>query len=170
MDFVPLSTFERTAFVSGDWGKVLGREADVYHLAILVETDRQFTRGSKPPAALLGPCSNPHFKHEELVAMAPDVPQAAQSAWIARGILIRDDLIQIKNTKYRKGTRVGDFGYLTTHTGPFYGWRTTFTGQGLVPTRREPGSFRLDVSRGKGAELKTTLEAIDKRQPYQPPR
>src|SRR5262245_30564926 len=112
MDFVPLSKFERTAYVSGEWGKLLGRDADTYRLAILVETDRQFTRGSRPSAKLLGPCGNPRFKHEELVAIAPDVPRAAQLAWIARGILIRDDLIQIGTRKYRKGTRAGDFGYL----------------------------------------------------------
>jgi hypothetical protein len=159
MDFVALSKFERTAYVGSEWGKLLGRDADAYRLAILVETDRQFTRGSKPSA---DSCCNPRFKHEELAAMAPDVPRAAQLAWIARGILIRDDLIQIGPRKYRKGTRAGDFGYLATHTGSFYGWQTTFTGQGLVRSRREVGSYTLDVKRGRPMQLKTTLEALEK--------
>jgi hypothetical protein len=169
MDFVPLSTFEQTAHISGDWGKVLGRDLDVYHLAILVETDQQFTN-IKPPASVLGPCDRPSFRHEELVAMAPKIERGAQLAWIARGILLSDDTIIINGHKYRKGIRVGDFGYVGTHAGAFNGWKTSFKGGGLRPVPRTPGLFMIDVPRGTGAEVVTVLEAVERRQPVPPIR
>jgi hypothetical protein len=169
MDFVPLSKFEQTAHISGDWGKVLGRDLDVYHLAILVETDQQFTN-IKPPASVLGPCDRLSFRHEELVAMAPKIERGAQLAWIARGILLSDDTIIINGRKYRKGIRVGDFGYVGTHAGTFNGWTTSFKGGGLRPVPRAPGLFMIDVPRGTGADVVTVLEAVERRQPVPPIR
>jgi hypothetical protein len=168
MNFVPASTFQQAAHVSGNWSKVLGREADRFRMLILVDTDEQLTPGAAGDRTPRDPCAPPGFRHEELMAAAPAVQNAAQLAWVARGILVRDDTITINKTRYRIGTRVGDFGYIATHTGPFYGWSHTLEGQGLIASKQEPNTYMLDVTPGVGADLVTTIEAFERPQPGLP--
>jgi hypothetical protein len=171
MNFVPASVFKQDAHVSGNWARLAGREKDSYPVAILVDTDQQLTKGAVGPTEARKRC-DPGFRSDELRGATAGMAKVAQFAWIARGILLRDDVIIINNTKYRVGTRVGDFGYVTSHLGPFTSWRATFTGAGLKPAPKNPGVYLLDVKRD-GADVTTVIEAVggkpNRETPYTPP-
>jgi hypothetical protein len=161
MDFVPASTFKRTAIVSGAFKPITRDEMN--HFVLVVDTDQQLTRGAVPPRDWERKYRN--FRSDELNRVTRKTTGVAQFAWIARGIRLRDDFIIINKTKYRLGVRAGDFGYVASHSGPFSNWQWTLLGEQLAHDEKNPNVFRLDVKPGHDVELLTVLEAVGGRAP-----
>jgi hypothetical protein len=159
MNFVPASTFQQKAYISGDRGPLpAGRSK--HQFVILVETDEQGRlRGKGPYTLSSSPSRRLHSDEIATVARGQFPRQPTNlGVWIARGFFRTGKTLNIDGRDFEMVDRAGDFGYVAGHSGEIDGWRFDFTGAGL--TKLSEGVYTIEVAPGEEAEVSTTIEAV----------
>ncbi|MDQ1560577.1 MAG: outer membrane protein beta-barrel domain [Pyrinomonadaceae bacterium] len=169
MSFVPASRFEQQARISGVQGELPpGRTQHEY--VITVETDEQgrleqrrddpvgaTTVGTRSQQKTSRRLQSKELADEALRQFGRRVTNLG--TWIARGTLRTGRTINMGGVEHEYVRRAGDFGFVAGHTGPIYGWRFGFTGNGL--RSQSNGVYTIDVPPGGEAFVNTVIETID---------
>ncbi|HET8798306.1 MAG TPA: outer membrane beta-barrel protein, partial [Thermoanaerobaculia bacterium] len=178
MNFVPLSRYEQRSRISGAWDG-----PGPHTFLLFVRTDEQVTRGGVPPDSwnpqepgggeightIAVPHTGrtyPDFANQELVDATRGMTGVAQLAWTVDALLLGApaDTITINGRPYRVSKRVGGFGYVGSHGGPFERFSWEFKGApGTTLEQLGPLVYRLTVADNGEAFVDTVLETIGDR-------
>ena len=158
MDFVPASTFQRKAYISGNQ-EPLPSGRTRHQFVILVETNQQGKLRTDNRSSMT---RVRRLHSDELARLATQqFPRQTTnlSVWIARAFFKTGKTLNIDGREYETIERAGDFGYVAGHTGEITGWRFDFTGTGL--NKLSEGVYTIEVAPSDEAEVETVIEAVE---------